>query len=145
MTLIKADRTTIIDSRENALGFSKDIHPLADVFDHANPEHILDTDLYSHHEKTWTPAIISNIKVAIDHDLFEGAKDTLFQPSSVLDHKVTKVLVRKVETHPQPTIKLNKSRQVQVKVLWKNGEISWVNTQALRYQNPYPLVTYAAE
>src|SRR5210317_1597132 len=143
MTLIKADRTPIIDAGENALGLSKHIHPLADVFDHANPEHILETNLYCHHETTWTPAITSNIKVAVDHDLFEGAKDTMFQPPSVLDHKVTKVLVRKVETHPQPTIKLNKCRQVQVKVLWKNGEISWVNANALRLQVPYPLVAYA--
>src|SRR5210317_1038509 len=90
-------------------------------------------------------AILSNIKVVIDHDLFEGAKDTSFQLSSVLDHKVTKVLVKKVETHPQPTIKLNKQRQVRVKVLWKNGEISWINAHALRHQNPYLLVTYAAE
>src|SRR5210317_1227262 len=140
MTLIKADRTPIIDAGENALGLSKHIHPLADVFDHANPEHILETNLYCHHETTWTPAITSNIKVAIDHDLFEGAKDTLFQPSSVLDHKVTNVLVKKVETDPKPTIKWNKKRQVRVKVLWKNGEISWINAHALKHQNPHLIV-----
>ena len=52
-----------------------------------------------------TPAINSNIKVVIDHDLFEGAKDTSFEPSPVLDCKVTRVLVRKVEPNPQSTIK----------------------------------------
>src|SRR5210317_1598864 len=90
-------------------------------------------------------AILSNIKVVIDHDLFEGAKDTSFQLSSVLDHKVTKVLVKKVEAHPQTTIKLRKQRQVRVKVLWKNGEISWINAHALRHQNLYLLVAYAED
>ena len=69
----------------------------------------------------------------------------MFQPSSVLDHKVTKVLVKMVEVHTEPTIKMNKQRQVRVKVLWKNGEISWINAHALRHQNLYLLVAYAED
>ena len=77
----------------------------------------METDFYTDNDQPWSPAILSNIKVTIDHDLFEGAKDTLFQPSSVLDHKVTNVLVRKVETDPKLTIKLNRERKVRFKVL----------------------------
>src|SRR5210317_2627422 len=137
MTLLKSSGNPVIDSGENVMGLSKDVHPLASVFDPNDPQHILETDLYHQDEDKWTPAVISNIKVAIDHDLFEGAKDLSFKPSSVLDHRVTKVLVRKMEPNPKPTIKLIKSRQVRVKVLWKNREISWINANALRLQNPY--------
>ena len=94
------------------MGLSKDVHPLANVFDPNDPQHILETDLYCQDEDKWTPAVISNIKATIDHDLFEGAKDLSFEPSLVLDHRVTKVLVRKMEPNPKPTIKLIKSRQV---------------------------------
>src|SRR5210317_2268973 len=145
MALLKSAGNPTIDSGENVMGLSKDMHPLANVFDPNGPQHILETDLYRQDEDKWTPAVISNIKIAIDHDLFEGAKDLSFEPSSVLDHRVTKVLVRKMESNPKPTIKLIKSKQVPVKVLWKNGEISWINTNTLRLQNPYLLVAYAVD
>src|SRR5210317_1685914 len=143
MSLLKSADNPVIDSGENVMGLSKDVHPLATVFDPSDPQHILETNLYCQDEEKWTPAVVSNIKATIDHDLFEGATDLSFEPSSVLDHRVTKVLVRKVEPNPKPTIKLIKIRQVRVKVLWENGEISWINPNALRLQNPYLLVAYA--
>src|SRR5210317_1940373 len=143
MTLLKSAGNPVIDAGENVMGLSKDVHPLACVFDPSDPQHILETDLYCQDEEKWTPAVVSNIKATIDHDLLEGAKDLSFEPSSVLDHRVTKVLVRKMEPNAKPTIKLMKSKQVRVKVLWKTGEISWVNANALRLQNPYLLVAYA--
>ena len=112
MTLLKSAGNPVIDSGENVMGLSQDVHPLASVFDPSDPQHILETDLCCQDEEEWTPAVISNIKATIDHDLFEGAKDLSFEPSSVLDHRVTKVLVRKMEPNPKPTIKLIKSRQV---------------------------------
>src|SRR5210317_1798795 len=143
MTLLKSAGNPVIDSGENVMGLSKDVHPLANVFVPNDPQHILETDLYRQDEDKWTPSVISNIKVAIDHDLFEGAMDLSFEPLPVLDHRETKVLVRNVEPNPKPTNKLIRLRQVHVKVLWKNGEISWVNANALRLQNPYLLVAYA--
>src|SRR5210317_1156357 len=117
MTLLKSAGNPIIDSGGNVMGLSKDMHPLANVFDPNNPQHILETNLYCQDEDKWTPAVINNIKATIDHDLFEGAKALSFEPSSVLDHRVTKVLVRKMEPNPKPTIKLNKPSPVLVKVL----------------------------
>src|SRR5210317_1773154 len=137
MTLLKSTGNPIIDSGENVMGLSKDVHPLAIVVGPNYPQHILETDLHCQNEDKWTPAVISNIKATIDHDLLEGAKHLSFEPSSVLDHRVTKVLVRKMEPNPKPTIKLIKSRQVRVKVLWKNCKISWINANVLRLQNPY--------
>src|SRR5210317_149573 len=145
MTLIKSAGNPAIDSGENVMGLSKYVHPLANVFDPNDPQHILETNWYCQEEDKWTPAVISNIKATIDHDLFEGAKDLSFEPSSVLDHRVTKVLVRKMEPNPKPTIKLIKSIQVRVKVLWKNGEISWINANTPRLQNPYHLVARSEE
>src|SRR5210317_1531035 len=52
MTLLKSAGHPIIDSGENALGLSKDIHPLASVFDPTDPKHVLETNLYCHHEDT---------------------------------------------------------------------------------------------
>src|SRR5210317_2314265 len=80
MTLLKSVGHPIIDSGENIMGLSKDMHPLASVFDPTDPQHVLETNLYYHHEDTWTPSINSNINVAINHDLFEGARGTSFQP-----------------------------------------------------------------
>src|SRR5210317_2022921 len=105
MTLLKSAGNPVIDSGENVMGLSKDVHSLSNVFDPNDPQHILETDLYCQDKDKWTPAVISNIKATIDHDLFEGAKDLSFEPSSVLDNRVTKVLVRNMEPNPKTTLK----------------------------------------
>src|SRR5210317_1513589 len=45
MTLLKSAGNPVIGSGENVMGISKNMHPLANVFDPNNPQHILETNL----------------------------------------------------------------------------------------------------
>src|SRR5210317_415131 len=46
MNLLKSAGNPVIDSGENVMGLSKDVHPLANVFDPNDPQHVLETDWY---------------------------------------------------------------------------------------------------
>ena len=44
---------------------------------------------------------------------------------------------------PKEDNKVSIERHIQVKIIWRNGEVSWVAADALKEQNPWVLVNYA--
>ena len=145
LTLAKASGHSIIDSGENLLGFAAETLPFADPFDNTNPHHILETDIPDVQENDLSERALHNLRTLQYFDLFEDSKTLAFTPSSVVDHKITHVIIRQQPSDPSSLPKLKKERQVRAKVIWKSGEVSWVNAKALKLQDPQVLVTYALQ
>ena len=127
LALAKASGLPIIDSGENVLGLARETPSFADPFNPLDPYHVLETEIPDVDVTQLSTKAVHNMTMMQHYDLFEDAKDLLFTPMSVIDHKITHTLVRPVSD--TPTIP-KKQRQVRAKVVWKTGEISWANTVA---------------
>ena len=75
----------------------------------------------------------------------EEDEDWSFVPKAILDHKkiVTQRYVLKMYQNSGETgLKLHRNSQLRVKVLWKDGTISWCAGDALQLQNPFLFIPY---
>jgi hypothetical protein len=83
-------------------------------------------------------------------DAMEDAEDNdmAFQPEAVLRHRISHQNRRVpiIETLPDGVLSKDPPivavRHVRLKVLWKNNEVTWVQTDALRLQQPWVLLKY---
>lgn len=71
-----------------------------------------------------------------------------FNPDMILDHRVS-IKPRRIITQMQNKdgtttnkVKVTRESHLRVKVLWKNGEITWVSARALKQQNPFVFLLY---
>ena len=78
-----------------------------------------------------------------DFDLLEGAKDMSFMPVGVIDRRLNTVNVHTPPSSPGSPPLVHKQRQLRAKVVWRTGEVSWVNEKALQLQHPHVLVQCA--
>ena len=76
-------------------------------------------------------------------DLFTGDLDPNWQIIRVLDHAVKRVHSRTRKRIYTPDNPAPARRTVRVKVLFRNEETVWVDLDAVRMQDPLPLVLYA--
>ena len=71
-----------------------------------------------------------------------------FIPEAILDHRVSKkprkqiTVVTRPDGTTQHQVKVKRIAHVRVKVLWKNGEVTWVQADAMRKQNPFIFLPY---
>ena len=77
--------------------------------------------------------------------------DWSFVPCVVIDHKISNEPRCKVvhtasvdpSQEPEPVLSLDDKPHLRLKVLWMNGEISWVSADPLQLQNPWVIAQYA--
>ena len=75
------------------------------------------------------------------NDLFEDSKQPSYTPSSVIDHRITKTIVKEASS-PEHSPQLNKQRQIHTQVISTTVETSWINTTALKLRDPQIIVDY---
>ena len=75
----------------------------------------------------------------------ENDPDWSFVPKAILFHK--KIVVPKhveigIDKEGKQILSVKRNSNLRVKVLWKDGTISWVAGDALRLQNPFLFIPY---
>ena len=125
--------------------------PLGDLHDVEKPE------LDSHELETMIPtcplqhrAHMAKMQDLQMNDLIneENSEDMTFIPEAILDHRVSKkprkqiTVVTRPDGTTQHQVKVKRIAHVRVKVLWKNGEVTWVQADAMRKQNPFIFLPY---
>ena len=72
--------------------------------------------------------------------------DWNFKPVGILKHKLSVVPRRKITYNKgNPNIQIIQDRHVRIKVAWRNGEISWINLDSVREQDPWIVLNYVKQ
>ena len=145
VNLVRKCWVTLIKSFANTINTGT-FQPLGDLHDVEKPE------LDSHELETMIPtcplqhrAHMAKMQDLQMNDLIneDDVEDMTFIPEAILDHRVSKkprkqiTVVTRPDGTTQHQVKVKRIAHVCVKVLWKNGEVTWVQADAMRKQNPF--------
>ena len=98
LALAHSNGNPIIDSGENVLGLATYNLTFATPFNDENPYHILETEIPDTCNTTLSKAALQNMITMHHHGLFEDAKQPSCTPSSMIDHRITKTIVKEAST-----------------------------------------------
>ena len=74
----------------------------------------------------------------------EFDKDWSFVPKAILNHR-KRIIPRHVirmNRHVKPELKVERNEHIRLKLLWKDGSISWIAGDALQLHNPFIFIPY---
>ena len=74
----------------------------------------------------------------------EFDEDWSFVPKAILDHRkriVPRHVIKK-NVQEKPVLEVERNEHMRLKLLWKDGSISWIAGDALQLHNPFIFIPY---
>ena len=74
-------------------------------------------------------------------------EDWSFVPKAILDHskRVVPRHVIRMNTQEKPELRVERNEHMRLKLLWKDGSISWIARDALQLHNPFIFIPYVVK